>query len=229
MIKSITRTSIIFISSYIIFLIYCSFLIDESLLDSIIKISMNIPILLYIYTISIISFYFYNSDKVYLRNKKSNISLKVFSIISEFIHITSVVICINSVLLDYFIYMEIHNSSDIRYIGVAISSIAIALFISSKVSLGKNYSPCYDQRIPDNITTGGIYKFVRHPIYLSNILLLFGIFIISGSFLIIGNFLLLVVFYTISAFREEKYLINKFPEYLSYSKKTGMFIPKYWK
>ena len=89
------------------------------------------------------------------------------------------------------------------YIGVSISTIAISLFISSKITLGKNYSPCYDQRKPKSITSSGLYKYVRHPIYSSNILLLIGTFIISGSYLMLINIFILSLFYTISAYREE--------------------------
>ena len=230
MLKSIFRSFVIFILSLLILKVY-KFYFNASELDVAIfdLLNSNILILLYIYIISTISFYFYHSDKSYIGKKKSKASLKVFSFISEFIHISSVVICINAVLINNFLYFEFHNSVEIMYIGVAFSSISIAIFISSKISLGKNYSPCYDQRIPDKIITDGIYRFIRHPIYLSNILLLLGVFIISGSFLIIGNLLILIIFYTISAFREEKYLISKFPNYKNYSKKTGMFVPRYWK
>ena len=69
-----------------------------------------------------------------------------------------------------FLSLDFHNQVNLRYLGVSISSIAITFFISSKISLGKNYSPCFDQRTPSSITTDGIYKFVRHPIYSSNIL-----------------------------------------------------------
>ena len=52
---------------------------------------------------------------------------------------------------------------------------------------------------------------------------------ISGSYLMLINISMLSFFYTISAYREEKYLINNFNYYNSYSKKTGMFLPKYRK
>ena len=122
-----------------------------------------------------------------------------------------------------------HDNSFFSYIGISISSIAIALFISSKITLGKNYSPCYDQRKPKSITSSGLYKYVRHPIYTSNVLLLIGTFVISGSYLMLINIFILSLFYIISAYREEKYLINNFSYYSTYSRKTGMFIPKYRK
>ena len=58
-----------------------------------------------------------------------------------------------------------------------ISVIATVLFLSAKVTLGRNYSPCYDSYLPQDIIRTGLYNYVRHPIYLSNILLLIGVFI----------------------------------------------------
>ena len=109
------------------------------------------------------------------------------------------------------------------------SAIAISLFISAKISLGNNYSDCFEQKKPNKIVKTGLYSTVRHPIYTSNIILVLSVLVISGSYLIFISLILITLFYTISAFREEKYLVNRFPSYARYSKKTGMFVPKYWK
>jgi len=184
---------------------------------------------LFIILISSISRYYYNNDNSYLRRSRNRFSLYIFKYLSNIIHISTLFIVVCSILNNDFLNLDFHNQDNLRYIGVSICSIAITFFISSKISLGKNYSPCFDQRTPSNITTDGVYKFVRHPIYSSNILLLIGILFISGSYLIVINIILLSIFYIISAYREERYLLNKFSSYRAYSSKTGMFIPKYRK
>jgi len=189
----------------------------------------NIVVLLFVFTISSISLYLYDKDEEYTKNSKNKISLSVFKVVSKFIHITTIIIVCDSVLIDNFMGLEFHDNDFFSYIGISLSALAISLFISSKITLGKNYSPCYDQRKPKSITSSGLYKYVRHPIYSANILLLIGTFIISGSYLMLINIFLLSLFYAISAYREEKYLINNFDYYNKYSKKTGMFLPKYRK
>ena len=189
----------------------------------------NAIVLLFVFVISSISLYLYDKDQDYSKNPKNKISLSLFKVISKFIHITTIIIVCDSILIDNFMGLEFHDNDFFSYIGISVSAIAISLFISSKVTLGKNYSPCYDQRKPKNITSSGLYKYVRHPIYSANILLLIGTFIISGSYLMLINIFLLSLFYAISAYREEKYLINNFDYYNKYSKKTGMFLPKYRK
>ena len=229
MINSLLKNLCVFIVSIIILFAYNLYADNTGVAFTLNLILSNSIIIFYIFTVSLVSYYFYESDKSYLAKNTSKASIKIFKFISEFIHITTVVICFNSVLINNFLSLDFHDSNNVMYFGVVVSAFSLALFVSSKISLGKNYSPCYDQRAPSRIVTNGIYKFVRHPIYLSNILLIIGVFIISGSILIIGNFILLTIFYTLSAFREERYLINKFPKYENYSKKTGMFIPRYRK
>jgi len=200
---------------------------DINLIKSILE--ENSMILLIVFTVSTISLYLYNADKKYLKKSKNRFSLKLFRYISIFIHITTVIIVCDSLFIDNFLNLEFHDNILYMYVGITLSVIAISFFISSKITLGKNYSPCYDQRAPKSITTSGLYKYIRHPIYSSNILLLIGVLLISGSYLMIINILILSFYYIISAYREEKYLINKFSYYNTYSKKTGMFIPKYRK
>jgi len=192
-------------------------------------ISENIIVLLFVFVISIISLYLYDNDDSYNKKPKNKFSLSVFKIVSKLIHVTTIIIVCDSILIDNFLGLEFHDNLLFSYIGISISTIAISFFISSKITLGKNYSPCYDQRKPKNITSSGLYKYVRHPIYSSNILLLIGTFMISGSYLMLVNIFILSFFYTISAYREEKYLITNFNYYNGYSKKTGMFLPKYRK
>ena len=189
----------------------------------------NIIIIIFVVVVSSISLYLYEIDNRYYKRKSNLISISIFKIISKVIHFTTIVIVCDSILIENFLNLEFHDNPLFTNIGISISSIAISLFISSKISLGNNYSPCYDQRKPKNITSSGLYKYVRHPIYSSNILLLIGALLISGSYLMLINIFIISFFYVVSAYREEKYLINNFSYYSSYSKKTGMFIPKYRK
>ena len=153
-----------------------------------------LPILIYIFTISLISNYFYTSESTYLKSKKSNFSINLFKFVSEFIHISSVLICVNSILIVDFMGFDFHDSLMFMYFGISISTISIGLFVSSKISLGKNYSPCYDQRKPKRIVMTGTYKFIRHPIYSSNILLISSVGNYIRIYLILFNLLLLVLF-----------------------------------
>lgn len=75
------------------------------------------------------------------------------------------------------------------------------------------------------LSTHGLYKYVRHPMYSGVLLLSLGIAIASGSlvkYLLVLT--LLILFYYKSRY-EEKYLSAQYPEYGKYAKKTPRFVP----
>jgi len=77
-----------------------------------------------------------------------------------------------------------------------------------------------------HLVTVGLYKFIRHPLYASLLMLGFGVFFkhitLITSILAFLNFVALIA----TAKSEEKEMLAKFgEEYLVYSEKTKMFIP----
>jgi protein-S-isoprenylcysteine O-methyltransferase Ste14 len=75
------------------------------------------------------------------------------------------------------------------------------------------------------LSTSGLYRYVRHPMYTSVLLLALGIALYSGSaikYLLV--IFLYVLFYLKSVF-EEKYLRLKYSEYAEYSARIPRFIP----
>ena len=77
-----------------------------------------------------------------------------------------------------------------------------------------------------NLITISLYKYIRHPLYLSLILLGFGIFFKHIDIIQIILLAINLVSIVLTAKIEEKELINKFgTEYKEYINKTKMFIP----
>ncbi|MEO8104861.1 MAG: isoprenylcysteine carboxylmethyltransferase family protein [Candidatus Saccharibacteria bacterium] len=75
------------------------------------------------------------------------------------------------------------------------------------------------------LATRGLYRYVRHPMYSSVLLLSLGSALLSGQafkYLLVGA--LAGLFYYKSVY-EERYLTAKYPGYQAYAKKTGRFIP----
>ena len=91
----------------------------------------------------------------------------------------------------------------------------IILFVAIK-DLGSNLSPFPRPKKNINLVTTGIYRFMRHPMYYSLILISFGVFIIKLSiyYLFLTISLGLIIKFKISL--EEQYLNNKFKNYLLY-------------
>lgn len=77
-----------------------------------------------------------------------------------------------------------------------------------------------------NLITQGLFKYIRHPIYSGILLSAFALALYLGSgYKLLIAFLLLILFYFKSSY-EEKLLLQKFPEYKDYMKRSGRFLPR---
>jgi len=102
------------------------------------------------------------------------------------------------------------------FVGFLIISIAFIILLVAIKDLGRNLSPFPRPINNSNLVTTGIYRFTRHPMYYSLIFISFGFFIIKLSiyYLFLTISLALIIKFKIAL--EEKYLMNKFKNYLLY-------------
>ena len=102
------------------------------------------------------------------------------------------------------------------FLGILIIIIAFIIMLVSIKDLGKNLSPFPRPINNSNLVTTGIYRFTRHPMYYSLIFISIGFFIIKLSiyYLFLTISLALIIKFKIAL--EEKYLMNKFKNYLLY-------------
>ncbi|MDR2243972.1 MAG: isoprenylcysteine carboxylmethyltransferase family protein [Burkholderiales bacterium] len=79
---------------------------------------------------------------------------------------------------------------------------------------------------PDNqLVTSGPYRFIRHPMYLSLLLMMLGIVLLYGEpwrWLALGALGAVLHF---KALREERFLCERFPEYSDYKARTKSILP----
>jgi len=102
------------------------------------------------------------------------------------------------------------------FLGVLIIMISFIIMLVSIKDLGRNLSPFPSPINNINLVTSGIYRFTRHPMYYSLIFISIGVFIIKLSiyYLFLTISLALIIKFKIAL--EEKYLMNKFKNYLLY-------------
>ncbi len=116
---------------------------------------------------------------------------------------------------------QIIQVSTLSYlIGFLIIIIAFIILLIAIKDLGRNLSPFPRPIKNSNLVTIGIYRFTRHPMYYSLIFISFGVFIIKLSiyYLFLSISLVLIIKFKIAL--EEKYLNNKFKNYLLYKNKV---------
>ena len=101
-------------------------------------------------------------------------------------------------------------------VGFLIIIIAFIILLVAIKDLGRNLSPFPRPINNSNLVTSGIYRFTRHPMYYSLILISFGVFItkLSIYYLFLSISLGLIIKFKIAL--EEQYLNNKFKNYLLY-------------
>ena len=112
---------------------------------------------------------------------------------------------------------QIIQVSSLSYlVGFLIIIIALIILLVAIKDLGRNLSPFPRPINNGNLVTSGIYRFMRHPMYYSLILISFGVFIIKLSiyYLFLSISLVLIIKFKIAL--EEQYLINKFKNYSLY-------------
>lgn len=112
-------------------------------------------------------------------------------------------------------------------LGFAIRCLTVA-YVPSGTS-GRNTK----EQIADMLNSTGIYSIVRHPLYLGNLIVIFGLllFIRVWWFALIGA-VMFWVYYERMAYAEEEFLRRKFgTPYLDWAEQTPAFLPRFgnWK
>ncbi len=77
----------------------------------------------------------------------------------------------------------------------------------------------------NKLTTKGIYKYIRHPMYTGLMIVSFALMLSQFSTLSIIVYIFLLIILDIKAAVEEKLLTKKHKEYKDYKKNSKMFIP----
>lgn len=128
------------------------------------------------------------------------------------------------------LFLDIFPISDqpffIRIMGMVIYLTGLTIAILSRIQLGKNWANLEDfQVLPEqSVVSKGIYRYIRHPIYTGDILLLIGLELALNSWLVVAIIFLLPVI-TRQTLAEEALLSQKLSGYSKYRKRTKMFIP----
>jgi len=106
---------------------------------------------------------------------------------------------------------------------IAIAGLAFAVY--SLISLGSNFSIIPQAR---EVVTRGPYKYLRHPLYLGEIVAIVGFVLAHVTLATIGILGMLILLQVYRASREEKILSSIDPNYEDYVSKTFSFVPGIW-
>lgn len=146
----------------------------------------------------------------------------------KYLRLSTLSIGMLSCWLDSSLLLQFLKGTESFVTGGIVVLLAESLFVWSMMTLGRQYSPCYDSFVPKLIVATGPYGYIRHPIYTANVMLIVGIMLLSGTLVLIPNMVILALGYYQSATQEESYLCSSLPEYKEYVRRSGMFFPRLW-
>ena len=110
-------------------------------------------------------------------------------------------------------------------VGLICIGLGLAGYLFAAGNLGRTLTAMPIPKADGKLCTSGLYRFVRHPIYSFILIFCLGLSLQAGSlFKYVLTFLLAIVFYYKSKF-EERYLLQKYPDYEAYSHLVPRFIP----
>ena len=116
----------------------------------------------------------------------------------------------------------------LAWAGIVLFALAIWLLWRSHHDLGRHWTVTVALRFEHELITGGVYKYMRHPMYSAHLLWAIAQIMILHNWIAGYSFLLVQIpFYLIRIKNEEAMMIEQFgAAYKAYMEKTGRLIPK---
>ena len=113
----------------------------------------------------------------------------------------------------------------LRVLGLAVIVVGGVFGTGGVLALGRNLTPFPKPIEGGTLVTSGVYGWVRHPIYTGLILGTLGWSLWRENLLGIGLAALLFVFFDLKSRREERWLMDAYPDYVEYRRRVKKLIP----
>lgn len=112
-------------------------------------------------------------------------------------------------------------------VGLALEVAGAAALLVAILNLGRSLTPLPTPVPHGELRVGGLYRWVRHPIYAGIIALVVGVTLRSASVLVTLASLGLIAWFMLKARWEEEHLVRRYPGYAAYAARTPRFVP-FW-
>jgi len=113
----------------------------------------------------------------------------------------------------------------LRVVAGVFGVMGVVIMLFGGTALGRGLTAAPLPNAHAQLRTGGLYRFVRHPIYSGLLLMAGAIAVVSGSVARLLVFAALVALINVKARWEERQLMRRFPDYATYLARTPRFVP----
>ena len=143
-------------------------------------------------------------------------------------------VVVQAVLLGILFFGPAHLNADTKiappnglllWLGYGIFILGTVIALIAAINLGKNLTPLPKPKENAELIQGGLYRFVRHPIYFGVIVLSIGWGVIQQSALVWLYVIAIAVFFDIKSRKEERWLVERFSAYADYQGRVRKLIP----
>lgn len=111
--------------------------------------------------------------------------------------------------------------------GLVLFNAAGLLILSAHITLGDCWSGELETKEDHRLVNEGLYRWVRHPLYSSYLLLTIGLFLMSDNWLVGASMLVYFLSVASRAAREEAMMVERLgAHYVAYQNRTGRFLPR---
>ena len=113
----------------------------------------------------------------------------------------------------------------LRISGFVLEAIGVAMFVMSRITLGRSFTVLARPRDSSTLRTTGIYARARHPVYGGLLIAGVGLSLHRSPLVFVPTAVLAAVFW-LKSIREEAWLCERYPDYGAYRRATPRrFIP----
>jgi protein-S-isoprenylcysteine O-methyltransferase Ste14 len=103
--------------------------------------------------------------------------------------------------------------------------VGLVVIVVASLGLGTGLTPTPVPSLRGHLETGGLYRFVRHPIYTGVLAIVAGLTVRSGSYVTLAVAVATVFFFNRKAAWEEARLRERYDGYAEYAARTPRFVP----
>lgn len=167
-----------------------------------------------------------SKHKIFAVDKAAVTNEGIFRVILRIVLFSTRNVAIILYFLDYSQFFLIRIPVIIRIIGLILGTVSVIVLVHVQTCLGRFWSTSLTLTEDHRLIQKGLYKYIRHPMYLVLICIMIFHILVPANFLIMVPSAIAIINIYTRIGREEKMLIDHFgDDYLKYMKTTNKIIP----